>query len=75
MDRKRKSFVLDTAHNNAILHLSMKERGMLLTLIYSYAAMDEIDEFMKTTHSVDIIFSVIRAQLDRQFEKKRKNNT
>ena len=72
MERKRECFSLGLEHKNAILNLSIKERGILITLIFDYVYKGSIDEFEKIPRSVKIIFDVIRIQLDRQFEAKNK---
>ncbi len=67
-EKSKKSFVLYADFEGALMRLSMKERGMLFTMIYSYVnrgAVDEID----VTPMVDLSFAVIRAQLDRDREK------
>ncbi len=70
MERSRKSFTLGTEHENAILNLKQTEAGLLFKMIFAYANRGRIDEFEKIPRSVKIIFDVIRAQLDRQFENK-----
>ena len=65
---KKKSFVLYADFEAILMRLSMKERGMLITLIYSYVNRGAIDE-IDVTPLVDMAFAVIRAQLDRDSEK------
>lgn len=67
-DKKPKSFVLYADFEGALLRLSLKERGILLTMIYSYVNRGCFDE-IPTTPLVDMAFAIIRAQLDRDREK------
>ncbi len=69
MDKRPKSFVLYGDFESALLRLSMRERGMLFTMIYSYANRGCIDEFERKTPLVEVTFEIIRAQLDRDREK------
>ena len=69
MDKKPKSFVLYADFENALLQMSLRERGILFTMIYSYVNRGSIDEFLKRTPIVDVTFEIIRAQLDRDMKK------
>ena len=68
-EKKQKSFVLYADFESALLKLSIKERGILFTMIFSYVNRGEIDEILTTTPLVDMAFEIIRAQLDRDREK------
>ena len=46
-----------------------KERGMLITLVFAYADRGEVEDIETLPPAVDIAFSIIRAQLDRDKEK------
>ena len=67
-EAKKKSFVLYADFEVILTRLSMKERGMLITLIYSYVNRGTVDE-IDATPLVDMAFAIIRAQLDRDKEK------
>ncbi len=69
IEKRPKSFVLYGDFEAALLQLSMRERGILFTMIYSYANRGCIDEFLKRTPLVDVTFQIIRAQLDRDMKK------
>ena len=68
-DKKPKSFVLYADFEAALLKLSLKERGILFTMIFSYVNRGNIDEFSSTPPLVAMAFEIIRAQLDRDREK------
>lgn len=68
-DKKPKSFVLYTDFESALLRLSIKERGMLFTMIYSYVNRGTIEAHGSITPLVDMAFEIVRAQLDRDREK------
>ncbi len=68
-EKKQKSFVLYADFESALLKLSIKERGILFTMIFSHVNRGEIDEILTTTPLVDMAFEIIRAQLDRDREK------
>lgn len=68
-DKKPKSFILYTDFESVLLHLSIKERGMLFTMIYSYVNRGTIEAHGSITPLVDMAFEIVRAQLDRDREK------
>ena len=68
-DKKQKSFVLYADFEAPLLKMSIRERGILFTMIYSYVNRGCIDTFLKRTPLVDVTFEIIRAQLDRDREK------
>ena len=68
-DKKPKSFVLYTDFESALLRLSIKERGMLFTMISSYVNRGTIEAHGSITPLVDMAFEIVRAQLDRDREK------
>ena len=68
-DKSKKSFVLYTDFESVLLRLSLKERGMLITLVFAYADRGEVEDIETLPPAVDIAFSIIRAQLDRDKEK------
>ena len=69
MEKRPKSFVLYHDFEEALLKLSIRERGILFTMIYSYANRGSVDTFLKSTTATDMAFAIIRAQLDRCMEK------
>ena len=69
MEKNKKSFVLYSDFEGVLLKLSIKERGMLFTMIYSYVNRGIVDVFEKITPLVDMAFQVVRTQLDRDIEK------
>jgi hypothetical protein len=76
-ENKKKSFVLYVDFFEALECLNMTERGMLFTMIYSYAITGK-PGISGCSSNVKLAFSVVRAQLDRDLEKYeniRKRNT
>ena len=69
VEKKPKSFVLYHDCEDALLKLSDRERGILFAMIYSYAKRGNVDESLKRTTAIDAVFSIIRAQIDRDTEK------
>ena len=69
MEKKQKSFVLYADFESALLKLSIKERGIPFTMIYSYANRGYVDTCDKIPPLVEMAFAVLRAQLDRDREK------
>ena len=69
MEKRPKSFVLYADFEGALLKLPLKDRGILFTMIYSYAKRGEIDEKLKIAPATEMAFEIIRAQLDRDMEK------
>ena len=65
---KKKSFILYADFEDILLRLSLKERGLLISAIYSYVNRGNTDG-IQLTQQVELIFSVLRAQLDRDAEK------
>ena len=69
MKKRPKSFVLYTDFEDALLKMSLNERGILITMIFSYVNRGAIDENLKRTSATDAIFTLIRPRLDRDAEK------
>ena len=69
MVSKSKSFVLYKDFEPTLRQLSEKEAGILFFMIYSYVNRGEIDSDLKRTSKVDLVFLMIRSQLDRDAEK------
>ena len=69
MEKRPKSFMLYADFEGALLNLPLKDRGTLITMIYSYAKRGEIDERLRITTATKMAFEIIRAQLDRDMEK------
>ncbi len=72
MEIKSNSFVLYKDFEPTLLKLSQKDAGALFFMIYSYVNRGEIDSFLKRSPKVDVIFSMLRQQLDRDAEKYQK---
>ena len=71
MKKRPKSFVLYSDFQDALLNLSIRECGILFTMIYSYANRGALEGNFKTTTATDTAFAIIRSQLDRDMEKYR----
>ena len=69
MINKSKSFVLYKDFEPTLRQLSEREAGMLFFMIYSYVNRGEIDSDLKRTPKVELVFSILRSQLDRDAEK------
>jgi len=66
-ESKPKSFIIYEDFESILLKLSMKERGMLFTMAFSYAKRGEIE--IESTPLVDMAFTMLRTQIDRDREK------
>ena len=67
--KKKKSFVLYADFEPALMKMTVRERGMLFTMIYSYVNRGYAELLFKPTAAVEMAFDIIRAQLDRDAEK------
>lgn len=67
--KKKKSFVLYADFEPALMRMTVRERGMLFTMIYSYVNRGYAEVIFKPTAAVEMAFDIIRAQLDRDAEK------
>ena len=67
--KKKKSFVLYADFEPALMKMTVRERGMLFTMIYSYVNRGYAELLFKPTASVEMAFDIIRAQLDRDMQK------
>ena len=66
---KKKSFVLYTDFFPALMRMTVRERGMLFTMIYSYVTKGYVMVPFKPTATVNMSFDIISAHLDRDAEK------
>jgi len=66
-EKKKKSFIIYADTEAMLTHLSMRERGQLITMIFSYVKRGEIEE--EVSPLVNMAFTIIRTYLDRDREK------